>query len=198
MGTITTTNTTLHPQDGWVEVNSATVANFMRCSYLPSHIPVWIAFGSSAPSLNGTAGSGTVTFSTGVPTTGQTVTIGTETYTFLAARTGPFTVAIGGTNLITATNFTAAVQSDSALVSAADASGVVTVTSKVKNIGGNYALTETASNVAVVSMTGATTANSGFRLPCEGSHFDGAVTGNMYARTSSNANAEVIISVFSN
>jgi hypothetical protein len=195
-----TSNATLHPQDGWVLLSSNAPTAFLRVEYFPKHIPVHLAWGSSPPSLAGTAGTGTVTFSTGVPTAGQTVTIGSETYTFAATRTVPFTVAIGGTNLITATNFTAAVQSDSALVSASDTSGVVTLTSKVKTVGGNFALTTNATNVAVsgAALTGGANPNVGFRIPCGGTHFDGAITGNTYARIASNSNGEVVIYAFSN
>lgn len=195
-----TSNATLHPQDGWVLLSSNAPTAFLRVEYFPKHIPVHLSWGSSPPSLSGTAGTGTVTFSTGVPTAGQVVTIGSETYTFAATRTVPFTVAIGGTNLITATNFTAAVQADSALVSAADVSGVVTVTSKVKNVAGNYTLTTNGTNVAVSGavLTGAANPNVGFRLPCGGAHFDGALTGNTYARIATNSNDKVIIYAFSN
>ena len=190
-----TSNATLHPQDGWVLLSSNAPSAFLRVEFFPAHIPVHLAWGSSPPSQFGTAGTGTVTFSTGVPTAGQTVTIGSETYTFAASRTVPFTVAIGGTNLVTATNFTAAVNADSALVSAADVSGVVTVTSQLATSAGDYAIATNATNVAVsgAAMTGAANANPGFRLPCGGTHFDGAITGNTYARIATNSNDKVII-----
>lgn len=195
-----TNNVTLHPQDGWVEVATSGAAAFLRVSHFPCHIPIFLATGSSAPSLVGSAGTGTVTFSTGVPLATQTVTIGSETYTFAATRTVPFTVAIGATNLLTATNFAAAVNSDSSLVSASDTGGVVTVTSKITNVNGNYALAKTATNVAVsgAAMTGGANPNAGFRDACPSSHFDGAYTGNLYARIPNNSNAEVLISVWQN
>lgn len=198
--TFQTVNVTLHASDGWVQLTAGGAANFLRVSHLPPHIPIFLATGNSAPSMTGTAGTGTFVFSTGVPLATQTIVVGSETYTFGATRTGPFTVAIGATNLITATNFTSAVNTDSTLVTASDTSGTVTLTSKVKNIGGNYATTTAATNVAAggAALTGGTNPNAGYRDSCPSSHFDGAFTGNLYARIPNNSNGEVTVSVWQN
>jgi len=197
--TTSTTNTHLHPNDGWVQVAASATAGFLRLSYFPHHIPVFLAFGSSAPNLYGTSGTGTVTFSSGVPTSGQTVTVGTETYTFQATRSGPFTVAIGATNLVTATNFTAAINSDSMLVSGVDVSGVVTLTSVLARLAGNYAIATNGSHIAVsgAAMTGATDPNSGFRMDRGHEFFECDMSmGNLYARIANTANDKVVVSTW--
>jgi hypothetical protein len=193
-------NTYIKPADGWVALTSAAILEFLRVNHTPHHVPIYLGFGSSAPSLVGTTGTGTVTFSTGVPTAGQTVTIGSETYTFGATRTGPFTVAIAATNLLTATNFTAAVNSDSTVASASDTGGVVTLTSVLLGTVGNVALATNATNVAVsgATLTGGTNPATGFRVDCASVHFDGPFTGNVYARIQQNSNDKVFVSVFAN
>lgn len=148
MAATITANTYVGPQDGWVQI-AATAATFIRVSGYPHTHPYQLFFGSAAPSLAPVAASGTVTFSTGVPTAGQTVTVGTEVYTFRAAAAAPFEVTIGASNLLTAVNFAAVVNSTSALVAASNAAGVVTLTSIRAGALGNYNLSKTASNVAV-------------------------------------------------
>lgn len=155
-----TKNYYIGPSDGWEEViaGSSTAITFLRISGYPHTHPYYLYSGSSAPSLVATAGTGTVTFTTGVPTNGQVVTIGSETYTFVTAGSAPFQVVIGASNTATATAFTAVVNANSTLVKASDASGVVTLTSLAVGTQGNYALTKTASNVTLsgAAMTGGT------------------------------------------
>lgn len=198
--TVVTGYTLLHPQDGWVEIAATSVANFLRINHTPHHIPIFIYVGNSPPATSPAIATGTVTFSTGVPVAAQTVTIGSETYTFVATRTAPFQVAIGGTNLVTATNFAAAVNSDSKLVTASDTSGTVTLTAILGGTVGNYALATNATNVAVsgANMTGGVNVNPGFRIDCATEHFDGAFTGNVYARIQNNSNDKVNVFVWQN
>lgn len=155
-----TKNYFVGPQDGWVEIVDATSTNlvFLRTSGVPHTHPYYIFSGTSAPSLVAGDATGTVTFSTGLPTLGQTVTIGTEVYTFVTTRSAPFQVALGAAFANTATNFTNAVNSDSALVTASNASSTVTVKSIAKGSQGNYALSTNATNVAVsgAALTGGT------------------------------------------
>lgn len=148
MATTTTANTFVGPQDGWVSV-AVTAATFIRVSGYPHTHPYQLFFGASAPSLAAVQGSGTATFSTGNPAAGGTITIGTEVYTFRAAATLPFEVTIGADFHATATAFTAIVNAQSQLVTAVDAADVVTLTSKLAGTLGNYALSKTATNVAV-------------------------------------------------
>lgn len=195
-----TTNVKLRPNDGWVLLTSNAPTAFLRLSKIPHHIPVYLAWGSSPPTLVGANATGTVTFTTGVPTASQTITIGSEVYTFVALRAAPFQVTIGGSNLLTAVNFAAAVNLDSQLVSASNTTGTVTITSVLQGTVGNYALTKTASNVTLsgVAMTGGTDVAAGFRWDCGETYFQGAITGNTYARIQTNNNDKVIVSVMSN
>lgn len=193
-----TSNYTLNPQDGWVQIASGGVTSFLRLNKFPHHIPVFLAFGSSAPSLDPTAATGTVTFSTGVPTAGQTVTIGTEVYTFVASGATGKQVNIAGTNLLTATNFTAVVNAQSAIVTASDTAGVVTLTAISTGPQGNYALATNATNVSVsgAALTGGALMNAGFRWECADIFFECALSNNVYARIQNNSNGPVKVSVF--
>lgn len=196
--TVVTANYTLHPQDGWVQIASGGVTSFLRLSKREHHVPVFLAFGSSAPSLNPTAGSGTVTFSGGIPTATQTVTIGSEVYTFVASGAMGNQVNIGVDALTTATNFTAVVNAQSAIVTASDTGGVVTLTAISTGTVGNYALSTTGTHVSVsgAALTGGALMNAGFRWESCEVFFECAIANNTYARISNNANDRVNISVF--
>ncbi len=152
MATSTTTNTYIGPNDGWTQV-AATAATFLRVSAYPHTHPFQIYFGASAPSLVPTGGTGTVTFSVGVPTAGQTITIGTEVYTWRASATLPFEVTIGANETAAATNFTAIVNAQSQLVNATRNTLVVTLNTLAKGAGNNIALATTSSNTAVSGAT---------------------------------------------
>lgn len=197
------TNTfTLHPQDGWVQIAATSVAAFLRINHTPHHVPIFIAVGATAPQVD-TPATGNVVFSTGVPTNGQTVTIGTEVYTFVTSGATGKQVNIGGTNLITATSFAAVVNANSALVSAVDTAGTVALTAiNSGTIGNSITLTTNATNVAVsgAKLTGGVneTPFGGFRIDCASEHFDGAFTGNVYARIQSNSNDKVAVFVWQN
>lgn len=151
-----TANTYVGPADGWVQIASAPA--FVRVTAFPVTHPYYLFAGSSAPSLVASAASGTVTFTTGVPTAGQNVTIGSEVYVFRASASLPFEVTIGGTNLLTAVNFAAIVNAQSTLVNASNTAGTVTITAKAVGTQGNYGLTKTAANVSVsgAALTGGT------------------------------------------
>lgn len=151
MATVTA-NTYIGPQDGWVQI-SATAATYIRTSAYPHTHQYQVYFGSSAPSLAPVQGSGTVTFSTGVPVAGQTTTIGTEVYTWRAAAALPFEVTIGADDTAAATNFTAAVNSFSTIVTASRSTLVVTLTSKLAGQQFNYAIATTAAHTAVSGAT---------------------------------------------
>ncbi len=142
-----TTNFYIAENDGWVEVASAPTE--VRVSGFPHSHPYYLYAGPSAPSLNSVLSTGTVTIANagGGPTATQTVTIGTEVYTFVVARAAPFEVTIGANPTANAANLTAAIAADSTLVNASAALGVVTLTSKT--IPGAYALSTTATDVTV-------------------------------------------------
>lgn len=146
-----TANFNIKTSDGWVQVADA--PKFVRTSAYPHTHPYYVYAGASAPSLVASAGTGTVTFSTGVPTAGQTITVGTEVYTFRASASLPFEVTIGANFAASATNFTTIVNAQSAEVTASNASSVVTLTAKAVGTQGNYGLSTNATNVAVSGAT---------------------------------------------
>ena len=111
-----------------------------------------------------TNAQGTATFAGGVPTANQTITIGTEVYTFVKAATQPFEVTIGPTAQTCAVAFLDVVNSNSLLVTATANLAVVTVTAKLSGSIGNYTFTKTASNVTLSgsgTMTGGTVTADG-------------------------------------
>lgn len=142
-----TNNYYIAENDGWVEIANAPTE--VRVSGYPHSHPYYLYAGSSAPSLNSVLSTGTITVTnaSGGPTATQTFTIGTEVYTFVAARAAPFQVTIGADETATATNIVAAITADSTLVLATASSGVVTLTAKL--VPGGYALSDTATDVAV-------------------------------------------------
>lgn len=150
--TTVTSNVYIGPQDNWVQL-AATAATFTRVSGYPHTHPYQLFYGSAAPSLTPVQATGTVTF-TGLPTAGQTVTIGSEVYTFRAAAALPFEVTIGADATAMGVNFVSTVTANSALVTATTVTGTVTVTAKAPGVSGNYVLSDTATNTATAGMTG--------------------------------------------
>ena len=148
-----TNNYYIGEADGWVEVAQANKE--VRVSGSPHSHPYFLYAGASAPSLVPVAGTGTITIS-GLPDADDTVTIGTEVYTFVAAAVDPFEVTIGADADETGDNLVAAITADSELVNGSNAAGTVTVTSKIPGASHNYTLSENAINVVVSGMTGGT------------------------------------------
>lgn len=121
--------------------------------------------------------TGTVTFSTAVPTAGETVTINGDVFTFraLADVDDPYEVAIGGTLTDTATNLKNAINAHRmdfgvpSGVIATSAAGVVTV--KAAGTAGNaVTLAEAGANIAVsgANLSGGTDSDAeagGARVP---------------------------------
>jgi hypothetical protein len=151
-----TANYYIGVEDGWTEVAPAN--DFVRVSGHPYTHPYYVYAGASAPSATAVQGTGTVTFSVGLPVADETVTVGGEVFTFKATRTVAFEVAIGADFTATAQNFKAAVNLDSTKASASGAGAVITLTSYVGGTAGNITLTEAATNVAVsgATLTGGT------------------------------------------
>jgi hypothetical protein len=92
---------------------------------------------------------GTITL-TGLPTATQTITVGSESWTFVAARSGANEITIGGTAAETATNIVAALTLDTSEVTSATIGAAVLVASVALGAAGNAVdFSETASNLTM-------------------------------------------------
>jgi hypothetical protein len=101
-----------------------------------------------------TAATGGVLFLGGVPTASQTVTIGSEVYTFVALRAAPFQVTIGIDETTTGDNFVTALTADSTLVNGVNTAGDVALTAKTAGYAGNsITLATNADNTSVSDPT---------------------------------------------
>ena len=176
-----TVNYYIAPNDGWVQVAAA--PDFVRVTGYPYTHQYYLAAGSSAPSEVPTAATGEMTIS-GAPTDGDTVTIGSEVYTFADSVSGSFEVEIGGDATETGANFEAVVNADSTLVTADAVNGVVTFTSNVTGPTGNYAMSENATNVTIdATMTGGADVTYGIAMCHKPFECNVTMTENLYART---------------
>lgn len=181
-----TSNYYIQASDGWVEVESGG-ASFVRISRQPSSHPLYVAGGASPPTPGANA-SGTITF-TGLPVADETVTVGSDVFTFKAAAVAPFEVTIGADANATATNLAAVITARSSVASATSLAGAVTVTALARGtVGNSIALAEAATNVTVsgANLSGGVNPLIGVGLECGESFFlDVTTTDNFYVRTPS-------------
>ena len=177
-----TNNFYIGESDGWVQI--ADTPKQIRVSGYPHSHPYYLYAGTSAPSLVGTAATGTITIAGGVPVANQTVTIGSEVYTFKAAAAGPFEVTIGADANATGANLASKINASSTLVNASNLAGAVTVTSKIPGSNYNYALSDTATNVTVsgANMTGGVDAIEGVVICHHPFEFTNPMTEKLFAR----------------
>lgn len=117
---------------------------------------------------------GTITL-TGIPSADQTLTIGSEVWTFKASRSTAYQIAIGADAPGTVTNIVTAIDTDSAVVDAADGTGdtvVITVEDESYGYAGNtLAFSTTGSNMACngTGYLGGTTAGTdGYKIVAAG------------------------------
>lgn len=102
---------------------------------------------------DGVKSTGTVTFVTTAPANGDSVTILGTTFAFKTVPVGPFDLAIPGTITAAATALAALINASSLSFTATVAAGVVTVTSKLRGVANNVAITKTAGvNITLVGM----------------------------------------------
>lgn len=112
------------------------------------------------PAVPAVPASGTITIAAGVPTAGDTVTVGDDVYTFVVAAAVPFDVELG-TIEVTGQNLTLAINTDgtSGVTAADGTTGIVNLTADVAGFAGNeIVLLEGADNTTV---TGAGTLTGG-------------------------------------
>lgn len=144
-----TANFLVNAEDGWVKI--AEDVAFLRVSAVPrKHSFLITDTASGAPAPVATRATGTITFSGGVPTADDTVTIGGQVFVFKASAASALQVTIGADEAATATNLAAKINSNSTVVTATKSGGVVTVTANAPGTGGNaIVLTTDADNTAV-------------------------------------------------
>ena len=132
----------------WVFV--LTNADDLRCEeILSSEVELFAAT---------TVATGTLEL-TGVIALGKVVTIDSETYTFVAAEAAPFEVTVGATDAESFANLLAAINDDSALVTAVLNLTTITLTTILQGTSANYTLTTDAAGITVSGalLTGGTT-----------------------------------------
>jgi len=95
------------------------------------------------------AATGTVVF-TGTPVADETLTIGTDVYTFKTPRGGAFEVTINANNSTQGDNLDTAIAADATDYTSSNTTGTVTITAAVGGTAGNsIALAEAATGTAV-------------------------------------------------
>lgn len=106
-------------------------------------------------SATGTAVSGSGTLEGGVDDVTETVTVGTQVYTFVTTRSTTGEVTVSSNNTTQGDNLVTAITADQTNVTAVNSSGAVTVTAAVKGASGNLiVLAADATGTAVSSVTG--------------------------------------------
>lgn len=149
-----TTNTLIRAEDGWVQVSGAGTA-FFQIHGQPNSGAFQLFHGASAPVVNSTNATGTLTLSSTGPLTAETVTIGGQVFTFKTTPTAATDVQISLVdNPTTAASLATVINANSTVVTAAAVGSVVTLTAVTVGTGGNaVTLTEAATNVAASGAT---------------------------------------------
>lgn len=110
-------------------------------------------YATSSTPVNAVAAVGTITSDNTAPANGGTITIGSETWTVAASRTGAFTVAAGADGDAFLANLRTAINTDSTLVTAGTVNTgahTLPVTWNVKGVVGNSVVfTETCTHITI-------------------------------------------------
>lgn len=101
--------------------------------------------------VNAVAANGVVTF-TGTPVADETITIGSQVFTFVAARSGAgsFEITINADNATQGDNLVAAL-ADVSNVTGVNSTGAVTITAATKGVSGNLIVLSTSATGAAVT-----------------------------------------------
>lgn len=115
-----------------------------------SHAASVLTVSGAVNFLDAVKASGYITASVGQPTAGDTIVLGDETYTFIAAGTNGsrFDVPLGSTYAITTANLFTAMSGNPLVDVVHTSTYVITVTAKTAGTAGNIVATEDATNLA--------------------------------------------------
>ncbi len=181
-----TENFFIKAEDGWIKVAGA--CDFVRITPVPQSGGFSLFHSGSAPPVNSTQASGTITLSSTGPTNTQTVTVNGLVYTFKTSPSGPRDVQIGVDNPTTASSLASVITSqDTVHVAAVAVGSVVTVNAVEPGTAGNsITLAQSASNVAVsgATLSGAVDLAVGVVVNCK-FVCNVPFAGNLYARVDS-------------
>lgn len=180
-----TQNYFIKAEDGWVKV--AEDCDFLRIVSVPKSGGFYFFHSASAPPVNSTQATGTITLSSTGPVDTDTFVVNDITYTFVTSASLATDVEIGGDNDETAANIASVVTANDTLNVAAVAVGpVVTVSAVEPGTDGNaITLTENATNVAVSgsgTLAGAVDLAIGNLVNCGELFVDVPIPDNIYAR----------------
>lgn len=149
-------------KDASVSLQNDSTGSFQCDNISLPNLALWFrGYQTTNIELGSVTATGTVTLSTTGPAADDTVTIGGNVLTFVAANPGPMEVLIGGTLGATATNLANAINdlTNALGVTATANAGVVTVSANAPGTGGNaITLAKNGDNIAVsgASLAGGT------------------------------------------
>lgn len=140
-------------KDASVSLQNDSTGSFQCDNISLPNLALWFrGYQTTNIEVGSVTASGTITLSTTGPEADDTVTIGGNVLTFVAANPGPMEVLIGGTLGATATNLANAINdlTNALGVTATANAGVVTVSANAPGTGGNaITLAKNGDNIAV-------------------------------------------------
>jgi hypothetical protein len=145
-----TVELSISPEDGWVLAATDPAYLYIKPGL---NVPWYLAVtASGAPGTAYVAAAGTITYSGGVPTADDTITVGDDVYTFKASADDDFEIEIGGDEAATAANTITAINTfgTSGVTASDGGAGIVDLEAVTAGeVGNSIALTEDADNTAV-------------------------------------------------
>lgn len=180
-----TQNYFIKAEDGWVKV--AEDCDFLRIVSVPKSGGFYFFHSASAPPVNSTQATGTITLSSTGPVDTDTIVVNDIEYTFVTSASAPTEIEIGGDNDETAENIASVINAnDTVHVAAVAIAAVVTISAVEPGTAGNsITLTEDATNVAVSgsgTLSGAVDLALGNLVNCGELFVDVPIPDAIYAR----------------